>query len=65
LTDGITEAAAVDDAVFGTEGALDFIRSRQQSNAGELAEAVCRAARTFAGGGPQMDDMLSVVCKVE
>ena len=65
LTDGITESADGDDAVFGTEGALEFVRSVQESSAGELVEGLYRAARTFAGGGPQIDDITSVICKVE
>jgi serine phosphatase RsbU (regulator of sigma subunit) len=65
LTDGITESADADDVMFGTEGALDFIRCQQQSAAGELVQALYRAARTFSGGAPQVDDILSVICKVE
>ena len=65
LTDGITESANADDAMFGAEGALDFIGRQRQSTAGELVQGIYRAARTFAGGAPQMDDILSVICKVE
>jgi len=65
LTDGIKETTDVDEAVFGTEGALDFVRCRQQCTAGELVHGLYRAARTFAGVAPQKDDMLSVICKVE
>ena len=65
LTDGITESTDVDGVVFGTEGALDFIKCQQQSTAGELVQGLYRAARTFAGGAPQMDDIMSVICKVE
>ena len=65
LTDGITESADADDAMFGAQGALDFIRRRQQSSADELVHGIYQAARTFAGGAPQMDDILSVVCKIE
>ena len=65
LTDGITESTDVADAEFGAEGALDFIRSRQQSTATELAEGLYTAARNFAGSMPQMDDIMSVICKVE
>ena len=65
LTDGITESTGVGDAEFGSEGALDFIRSRPQSSAAELAQGLYTAARNFAGGGLQVDDMLSVICKVE
>jgi serine phosphatase RsbU (regulator of sigma subunit) len=65
LTDGITEAADVNGAVFGAEGALDFIRYQRQNTAGELVQGLYRAARTFAGGAAQMDDIMSVICKVE
>ncbi len=65
LTDGITDSTNVDGTQFGTEGALDFIRGRRQSTAEELAQGLCLAARTFTGGGPQVDDIMSVICKVE
>jgi len=51
--------------VFGAEGALDFIRCRQRSTAGELVHGLYRAVHTFAGEAPQMDDIMSLVCKVE
>lgn len=65
LTDGITESTAVDGSEFGTEGALDFVRGQSQSTAGELVRGLYLAARTFAGNAPQMDDILSVICRVE
>lgn len=65
LTDGITESTDVDGAMFGTEGALDFIRCRQNSTAGELVQGLYTAARSFTGGAPQMDDIMSIICKVE
>jgi sigma-B regulation protein RsbU (phosphoserine phosphatase) len=65
LTDGITETMDVDDTAFGTEGALNFVRGHQQSPAAELVQGLYQAARTFAGDAPQLDDMLSVICKVE
>ena len=65
LTDGITESADINEAAFGTEGALDFIRSRQQSTASELVQGLYMAARTFTGSSaPQIDDITSVICKV-
>jgi sigma-B regulation protein RsbU (phosphoserine phosphatase) len=64
LTDGITESADRDDEVFAAEGALDLIRNQQQSTARELVGEIFRAARAFAGGVPQNDDMMSVICKV-
>jgi serine phosphatase RsbU (regulator of sigma subunit) len=65
LTDGITESTDADDAMFGTEGALDFIRSQQQSTARDLVQGLYRAARKFAGSAPQMDDITAVICKIE
>ena len=65
LTDGITESTDVDDAMFGAEAALDFVRCRQKSTASELVKGLYHASRTFAGGAPQMDDITSVICKVE
>jgi PAS domain S-box-containing protein len=65
LTDGITESRNVDDSEFGTEGALDFVRDRLKSNAGELVHGLCLAARTFAGVEPQEDDIMAVICKVQ
>ena len=65
LTDGITESANADDVMFGARGALDFVRRQQRSAANEIVHGIYRAARAFAGGAPQLDDILSVVCKVE
>jgi len=65
LTDGIKETTDVDGAVFGIEGALNFIRSRPQGTAAELVHGLYNAARTFAGAAPQNDDMLTVICKIE
>jgi serine phosphatase RsbU (regulator of sigma subunit) len=65
LTDGITESTAVDGSVSGTEGAPDFVRRHQQGTAGELVHGLHLAARAFAGNAPQMDDILSAVCRVE
>ena len=45
-------------------GALDFIRSQQQSTASELVHGLYMAARTFSGGGPQIDDITLVICRV-
>jgi serine phosphatase RsbU (regulator of sigma subunit) len=64
FTDGITESTNVDGAMFGTEGALNFIRSQQQSTAAELVQGLYRAARAFAGSAPQTDDITLVICKV-
>jgi sigma-B regulation protein RsbU (phosphoserine phosphatase) len=65
LTDGITETTDAEGALFGAEGALEFIRCRQRSTADELVQGLYRAAHTFGGNAPQMDDIMSLICKVE
>lgn len=65
LTDGITESTDADGGMFGAEGALDFIRGQQQSTASCVVRELYLAARTFAGGLSQFDDITSVICKVE
>jgi PAS domain S-box-containing protein len=65
LTDGITESMNADGGLFGPEGALDFLRPQRHSTAAELVHGLYLAARAFAGGGSQADDITSVICKVE
>ena len=65
LTDGITESMDVDGAMFGAKAAVNFIKGRQGSTAGELVQGLYGAARIFAGEAPQMDDIMSLICKVE
>ncbi len=65
LTDGITESMNMEDAMFGSDGALEVVRGRQKSTAAELVHELYRAARAFSRGAPQMDDITSVICKVE
>jgi len=64
LTDGVTETENRDLKQFGVERALEFIRGRQQDSARVLVQGLYEAARAFACGEPQRDDITSVVCKV-
>lgn len=64
LTDGIAEMENRDLKRFGAERALEFIRGRLEDSARALVEGLYEAARTFACGQPQRDDITSVVCKV-
>jgi serine phosphatase RsbU (regulator of sigma subunit) len=64
LTDGVTEAIDVRGSIFGIERALDFIRSQQQSTAGDQVHGLYSAVRAVAGGVPQMDDITYIACKV-
>jgi PAS domain S-box-containing protein len=64
LTDGATEMTASQDAQFGTDGVLEYVRSHRQKSARDLAEGIYRAARDFAGNNTQQDDVTEVVVKV-
>ena len=64
LTDGITEARCDDQAEFGAQRALEYLRSHLQMSAAELVQGLHDAARAFSGDGPQQDDIASVICRV-
>jgi PAS domain S-box-containing protein len=65
LTDGITESLNPDDVMFGADGALEVVRRLRHSSAAELVREIYRAARAFSRGAPQVDDITSVIIKVE
>ena len=65
LTDGITETTTSEDVQFGPDRALDYVRAHRQDSAHQIAEGICRAARCFAGGEHQLDDLTSVVVKLD
>ncbi len=64
LTDGVTEATRGDEAEFGTQRTLDFLRAHLVEPAAQLVQGLHDAARAFSGDAPQQDDIASVVCKV-
>jgi PAS domain S-box-containing protein len=63
MTDGATETLS-SEVEFGTDGVLEYVRSRRQDSAREIAEGIYRAARSFAGDNPQQDDITSVIVRV-
>jgi PAS domain S-box-containing protein len=65
LTDGITETTTSEDVQFGHDRALDYVRAHRQDSAQQIAEGICKAARCFAGGEQQLDDLTSVVVKMD
>lgn len=65
LTDGITESMDPNDGMFGADGALDVVRRLQKNSAADLVHEIYKAARAFSKGAPQMDDITSIVCKVD
>lgn len=64
LTDGITETANEDEMPLGAEAAIDFVRRHPESGASDLVRGLYELTRSFAGQGPQCDDITSVVCRV-
>jgi len=49
---------------FGADRVLEYVRAHRQDSARELAEGICRAARSFAGDNPQQDDVTGVIVRV-
>jgi PAS domain S-box-containing protein len=64
LTDGIDEAMSPDQRIFGTERALEIIRSNAGRSAQEIVEALFAGVRAFSENTPQLDDATAVVIKV-
>ncbi len=63
-TDGIEETTSCDDTQFGHQRILDVVRAHRKRSASEIAQLVLQAARDFAQGQPQYDDMTIVIAKV-
>jgi PAS domain S-box-containing protein len=64
LTDGATEMATSADEEFGTEGAIEYVRTHRQDSTKDLVNGIYQAARSFAGGHPQQDDVTGVIVRV-
>ena len=64
LTDGIEEAAAPDESLFGTERILQIARSTVGQSASKTVEALYDAVQVFAGKGPQLDDLTAIAIRV-
>lgn len=64
LTDGVTEAANNDGALFGAYRALEFIKCHLRNSAADLVRGIHETVLAFTGGGPPSDDVTSVICKV-
>jgi phosphoserine phosphatase RsbU/P len=62
-TDGVSESEASDGSFFEVARALDVMRSCLDRRASEIVATLYSAARAFAGGVPQNDDITIIVCK--
>ena len=65
LTDGVTESTTPDGRQFGAQPVLDYVRSRRRDPAADIARGIYQAARAFAHGDLQDDDITSVIVKVD
>jgi sigma-B regulation protein RsbU (phosphoserine phosphatase) len=63
LTDGVTDCGKPEEELFGAERALAVIRTSLGSRSSDIVEGLYRAVRAFESGGPQRDDVTSVVVR--
>ncbi|MGA8596834.1 MAG: SpoIIE family protein phosphatase [Bryobacteraceae bacterium] len=64
-TDGISEAMTVDDEEWGEERMLAAAQAAQNEPAGEILQAIFRAADDFTAAAPQHDDMTLLIMKLD
>ena len=64
LTDGITEAQALDETEFGMDRALEIIKCHRKATGKQIMEHLYQAVRSFSHNLPQEDDITSIICKV-
>ena len=65
LTDGIEEASDADDVLFGIERALDVVRENSDRSPALIVRALYEAVQSFAGKGPQLDDVTAIVIRAK
>jgi PAS domain S-box-containing protein len=63
LTDGVTDCGTPEEGLFGTERALEVIRASLGARSSEIVGGLYRAVRAFEKGGPQRDDVTTVVVR--
>jgi PAS domain S-box-containing protein len=63
LTDGVTDCGIPEGELFGAERALEVIRSSRGARSADVVEGLYRAVRAFENGGPQRDDVTTVVVR--
>jgi PAS domain S-box-containing protein len=63
-TDGASETTTAPDVEFGCEGVLEYVREHLHEGSRQLAHGIYDAARSFARGEPQLDDVTCIVIKV-
>ena len=64
LTDGITEAQALDKTEFDFDRTIDTVKTHQQKPAHHILEHLYQEVRAFSENKPQEDDITAIICKV-
>jgi len=64
LTDGITEAQALDETEFDFDRTIDLVKSHRQDPAHQILEHLYQEVRAFSQNKPQEDDITAIICKV-
>ena len=65
LTDGIEEATAPDESLFGIDRIIETVRANRSEPAQKIVQALYEEVRAFANHAPQIDDITAIVIKVE
>jgi sigma-B regulation protein RsbU (phosphoserine phosphatase) len=63
LTDGVTDCGTPEEELFGTQRVLEAIRSSLGAPSSDVVERLFRTVRAFEKGGPQRDDVTTVVVR--
>lgn len=64
VTDGIEEAAAPDESLFGTDRLLEVARRDADQPAARVVQNLYEAVNAFSGKGPQLDDVTAIAIRV-
>jgi phosphoserine phosphatase len=65
LTDGIEEATAPDETLFGIDRIIEIVRANRTSSAQKIVQTLYEEVRAFANHAPQVDDITAIVIKVQ
>jgi sigma-B regulation protein RsbU (phosphoserine phosphatase) len=65
VTDGILEARSPDGVLFGTERTLEIVRANRSRKSSEIVAALHRAVHDFTQQAQPIDDLTTVVIRVE
>jgi sigma-B regulation protein RsbU (phosphoserine phosphatase) len=63
LTDGVTDCGRPEEELFGAERTLESLRSCLGARSSDVVEGLYRAVQAFENGGPQRDDVTTVVVR--